>query len=104
MKKILLIIALAITIKGFSQRQTENIIIITTDGFRWQEVFKGMDSAIANNSKYHQGNSEYIYKNYWAANVQERRKKRRPGRGSAGGAGGRGGGGRARGRGGGKAN
>src|SRR3569832_2132788 len=78
MKKILLIIALAITIKGFSQRQTENIIIITTDGFRWQEVFKGMDSAIANNSKYHQGDSEYIYKNYWAANEQERRKKLMP--------------------------
>ncbi len=39
----------ACTVNG--QRQTENIIIITTDGFRWQEVFKGMDSAIANNSK-----------------------------------------------------
>lgn len=25
--------------------QTENVIIITTDGLRWQEVFEGMDSA-----------------------------------------------------------
>ncbi len=33
-----------------AQQQTENIIIITTDGFRWQGVFKGMDTAIANNS------------------------------------------------------
>ncbi len=33
-----------------AQQQTKNIIIIATDGFRWQEVFKGMDSAIANNS------------------------------------------------------
>lgn len=56
-------------------QQTQNIIIITTDGFRWQEVFKGMDSAIANNSKYNQGDSEYIFKKYWADDTRERRKK-----------------------------
>lgn len=61
-----------------AQRQTENIIIITTDGFRWQEVFKGMDSAIANNSKYNQGDSEYIFKEYWSNNLNERRKKLMP--------------------------
>jgi hypothetical protein len=26
--------------------QTENIFIITTDGFRWQELFTGADSAM----------------------------------------------------------
>src|SRR6185436_7837766 len=57
-----------------AQQQTQNIIIITTDGFRWQEVFKGMDSAIANNSKYHQNDSEYIFKNYWHNDEKERRK------------------------------
>ena len=62
----------------YGQRQTENIIIITTDGFRWQEIFKGMDSAIANNSKFNQGDSEYIFKNYWAATENERRKKLMP--------------------------
>ncbi len=61
-----------------AQRQTENIIIVTTDGFRWQEVFKGMDSAIANNPKYNQGDSEYLYKNFWANNENERRKKLMP--------------------------
>jgi len=61
-----------------SQRSTGNIIIITTDGFRWQETFKGMDSAIANNPKYNEGDSEYIYKKYWANDEQERRKKLLP--------------------------
>ncbi len=61
-----------------AQRQTENIIIITTDGFRWQEVFKGMDSAIANNSKFNQGDSAYIFKEYWSDNVNDRRKKLMP--------------------------
>jgi hypothetical protein len=62
----------------YGQRQTENIIIITTDGFRWQEVFKGMDSAIANNSKYNQGDSEYIFKRYWNNDEKERRKMLMP--------------------------
>jgi hypothetical protein len=59
-------------------QQAENIIIITTDGYRWQEVFKGMDSAIANNSKFNQGDSGYIFKNYWDDDVNERRKKLMP--------------------------
>ena len=61
-----------------AQQQSENIIIITTDGFRWQEVFKGMDSAIANNSKYNQGDSAYIFKQYWSNDETERRKKLMP--------------------------
>lgn len=57
---------------------TENIIIITTDGLRWQEVFKGMDSAIANNKKFNQGNSAYIFEKYWSHDEAERRKKLLP--------------------------
>lgn len=59
-------------------QQAENIIIITTDGFRWQEVFRGMDSAIANNSKFNQGDSTYIFEKYWSNNENERRKKLMP--------------------------
>lgn len=61
-----------------AQQKTENIIIITTDGFRWQEVFGGIDSAIANNSKYNQGDSEIIFKKYWSKDEKERRKKLMP--------------------------
>lgn len=56
-------------------QHAENIIIITTDGFRWQELFKGMDSAIANNRKYHHGDSAYIFEKYWSADENERRRK-----------------------------
>jgi len=48
------------TITVGAQQKIENIIIITTDGLRWQEVFTGMDSAIANSSLYNQGDSAYI--------------------------------------------
>lgn len=63
---------------GIAQQKTENIIIITTDGFRWQEVFGGMDSAIANNRRFNQGDSDYLYKKYWAADAGTRRKKLLP--------------------------
>jgi hypothetical protein len=75
MKKIIFFFILFASAQLKAQQQTQNIIIVTTDGFRWQEIFKGMDSAIANNSKYNQGDSEYIYKNYWSDDVNERRKK-----------------------------
>ncbi len=62
---------------SLSQR-AENIIIITTDGLRWQEVFKGMDTAIANNPKFNEGDSAYLYEKYWSADEKERRKKLLP--------------------------
>jgi len=67
-----------INTSGFAQQKTENIIIITTDGFRWQEIFGGMDSSIAVNSDYNQGDSDYILKKYWANNIEERRIKLLP--------------------------
>jgi hypothetical protein len=77
MKKILTLVCLLSLHTAFSQT-AENIIIITTDGLRWQEVFTGMDSAIANNKKFNQDDSAVIYKNYWSADPLERRKKLLP--------------------------
>jgi hypothetical protein len=73
---VLLLVFIAVSAR--SQNKTENIIIITTDGFRWQEVFKGMDSAIANNGKFNQGDSAYIFSKYWSDDEKERRKKLMP--------------------------
>lgn len=61
-----------------SAQKVENLIIITTDGLRWQEVFGGMDTALANNRRYNQGDSAYLYKNYGSSNEHERRKKLMP--------------------------
>ena len=77
MKTILVIILTLFSYAAFSQK-AENIIIITTDGFRWQEVFGGMDSAIANNKKFNQDDSAAVFKKYWADNPSERRKKIMP--------------------------
>ncbi len=77
MRIIITLFILVISQFVFSQT-AENIIIITTDGLRWQEVFKGMDSAIANNKKFNQDDSAYLYKKYWGNNYDERRKKLMP--------------------------
>jgi len=78
MKKISILFSLFLLVNSIRAQQAENIIIITTDGFRWQEVFKGMDSAIANNSKFNQGDSNYIFEKYWSNNEDERRRKLMP--------------------------
>lgn len=59
-------------------QQAENLVIITTDGYRWQEVFGGMDAAIADNSAYNQKDSAYIFKNYGGADADSRRKALMP--------------------------
>jgi hypothetical protein len=57
--------------------QTRNIFIITTDGFRWQEVFKGADSTILHNP--HQvKDTALMCEQYWDDNLLERRKKLMP--------------------------
>src|SRR5262245_4166515 len=78
MKKMLIALSVVFSVYECSSQQAENIIIITTDGYRWQEVFKGMDSSIANNSKFNQGDSAYIFERYWSNDENERRKKLMP--------------------------
>src|SRR5258706_8810230 len=78
MKALILAIALLLSAYAEAQPKVENIIIVTTDGFRWQEVFGGMDSAIANNSTFNQRDSAGIYKDYWSPDTAERRKKLLP--------------------------
>ncbi len=58
--------------------EAPNLIIITTDGFRWQELFKGLDQTIAQQNKFNQGDSDFIQTKYGGASDQERRLKLMP--------------------------
>lgn len=63
----------------FSQANVNNkIIVITTDGFRWQEVFNGLDEAILKNKFYQNGDSLNTIKNFGGVNAEESRKKLLP--------------------------
>jgi len=54
-----------------------NIFIITLDGFRWQEVFTGADSALINNEKY-TPDTATMKLLYWSHDSEGRRKKLLP--------------------------
>ena len=71
-------LSLSLEAQKLPSASAPNLIIITTDGFRWQEVFNGMDFALANNKKYNHGDSAYLYNKYGAATVGERQSKLLP--------------------------
>lgn len=74
-KKFLLITAVFLVITTFCQPlKTENVIIITLDGMRWQEVFGGVDSLLMNDSTFTK-NRKAIQNKFWASTPEERRKK-----------------------------
>jgi len=57
--------------------QTKNLFIITTDGFRWQEVFTGADSLLLSDETY-TPDAATVKMLYWASTAQERRQKLMP--------------------------
>lgn len=67
------------TISVYAQKTNKqsapNLIIVTTDGLRWQEVFKGIDDTIANNRNFFKQDCLYIKNKYNATTIEERRKK-----------------------------
>lgn len=54
------------------------VIVIMTDGFRWQEVFGGMDSSIVKVKRFHHGDSARLVKQFWAPDAETRREKLLP--------------------------
>jgi hypothetical protein len=72
MKK-LIILAVLLGSLNTSAQKVENIIIVTTDGLRWQEVFGGVDSSLLHNAKYTQ-NPEGLYKKFGNENPKVSRE------------------------------
>lgn len=84
LKKILikyLVICCLLFVSTLIQAQKSNILrnifIITTDGFRWQEVFQGADSTIISDTTYVKDTS-LICDQFWNNDLAERRKKLMP--------------------------
>ncbi len=74
-KNLLAILLLTVfSLPSMAQQKTENIVIVTLDGMRWQEVFGGADSAILWNTKYTKDSAGTIGK-FWTGDKENRRKK-----------------------------
>lgn len=68
---ILLIFAVA-CLQAQSNRQTENVVLITLDGLRWQELFTGADSLLIAHPDY-VADSVALKEAFWQSNAQQRR-------------------------------
>jgi len=78
MKKIFFIILFSCFLCSlFGQSKTENIIIVTLDGFRWQEVFGGADSSLITDTIYVRDTAS-LKQQFWASTASERREKLLP--------------------------
>jgi len=82
MKKapILILLALIFNLTQlFAQKstQTENIFLITVDGLRWQEVFKGADSLFIDNTGMVENTNELLGE-YWDEDQHKRREMLMP--------------------------
>jgi hypothetical protein len=75
MKRVTLLLVFSI---GFltivAQHKTENVVIVTLDGMRWQEVFGGVDEVLMNDSVFNR-NRKGIQEKFWAATAAEKRNK-----------------------------
>jgi hypothetical protein len=78
MKQVLLVyLTLFLPLYIFGQTTTQNIVLVTLDGMRWQEVFGGAVDSLINNSKYTE-NSQYIIKTFYDEDHTIRREKLMP--------------------------
>ena len=74
-KKILITaLGLFITINIIAQHKTENLVIVTFDGMRWQEVFSGADTTILKIKKF-TTDSSGTNNNFGANSAEQRRQK-----------------------------
>lgn len=72
---ILLFLGCFIThIHADAQQATENIVVVTLDGMRWQEIFGGADEQLLKNKKYTKDSSGTSAM-YWNPSADLRRKK-----------------------------
>ncbi|MCC6263685.1 MAG: phosphoglyceromutase, partial [Bryobacterales bacterium] len=55
-------------------RQTQNIIFITTDGLRWEDLFRGADPALINKPVGGVSKPEALKERFWKDSSAERRE------------------------------
>jgi len=75
MKKFLvLLFVLTVTIGFAQQHKTENLVIVTLDGMRWQEVFGGADPAIMVDKRFTHDSAAVAEKFGGESRIERRRK------------------------------
>lgn len=72
MRQKLTIVLILVACVAVAQRKTENVVLITLDGFRWQEMFGGAEQRLI--SKTFVDDSAKVAKTYWRDSPEARRQ------------------------------
>jgi hypothetical protein len=67
-----LLLVAATTVRA-ADLKTENVVLITTDGLRWQEVFSGAEKALINKQHGSVADPKAIEEKFWRETPEERR-------------------------------
>ena len=63
---------------GAGPKRTENIVLVTADGLRWQEVFGGIDKSLMHAGKAGMRNAGALREKLWHESASERRERLLP--------------------------
>ena len=73
-----LALVFASPIRAFAVSKTENVILITTDGLRWQEVFTGAEELLLTKENGGVKDLDGLKRDFWRTTPEERRKALMP--------------------------
>ncbi len=59
---------------GAASRKTENVILVTTDGLRWEEVFNGAEEILISREYGRVGDTNGLRRRFWRETPEERRR------------------------------
>ncbi len=76
MKKTLLTFLATLMLLPSTAKTEQKVVLITVDGYRWQELFGGADSVLINEKQF--GEVELMKGDYWKADPVERRNALMP--------------------------
>lgn len=77
-RELALLLFLAVAAAAADARQTRNLVLVTADGLRWQEVFRGIDPLLMREKDAGMRDAETLREKLWAATPEERRQKLLP--------------------------
>src|SRR5215471_15718148 len=69
-----LLVGRALSVAGAQASKTENIFLITVDGFRWQEVFEGAEGQLINKENGGVADTNRVRAAFWRETPEKRRR------------------------------
>lgn len=74
----LLVLCLCVASLAAAERQARNVLFITTDGLRWQEVFRGAEKALMNQAGGGVPDAAKLSEEFWGETPEARRERLLP--------------------------